>query len=83
MEKTSVQQIIEKFEYIKENNCNSLQEMVFFDGVLAVIESGKYKEIEKKQIEDAFTFSRRNINRFNSAKIYYKQTFKNDLLQND
>jgi hypothetical protein len=47
--KTAVQQIIEKFEYIKENHCKSLQEVVFFDGILAVLESGEYKAIEKEQ----------------------------------
>ena len=82
MKQTAVQQIIEKFEYIKENHCKSLQEVVFFDGILAVIESGEYKAIEKEQIKDA------HINGFYSppfrksrngeAEEYYNENFKSE-----
>jgi hypothetical protein len=47
--KTVLQELIEEFESIKENKCKTLQEIIFFDGVLAIIES-KYLEKEKNQI---------------------------------
>jgi predicted ribosome quality control (RQC) complex YloA/Tae2 family protein len=47
---TTLQELIKEFENIKETKCKTLQEMVFFDGVLAIIE-GKYLEKEKNQIK--------------------------------
>ena len=52
--KTSMQEMIEEFEIIKTTKCKTLQEMIFFDGVLAIIES-KYLEKEKEQIQKAFS----------------------------
>lgn len=48
--KTVVQQIIEKFEHIQKNDCKTLPEHIFFDGVLAILES-VYLDIEKQQHE--------------------------------
>ena len=77
MKKTAVQQIIEKFEYIKENHCKSLQEVVFFDGILAVLESGKYKEMEKEQIMNAWMHGfEENQPYIDSSEDYYNETFK-------
>lgn len=49
-----MQEMIEEFEIIKTTKCKTLQEMIFFDGVLAIIES-KYLEKEKEQIQKAFS----------------------------
>ena len=49
--KTAIQELISEFENIKETKCKTLQEVIFFDGVLAIIE-GKYIEKEKEQIID-------------------------------
>lgn len=81
--KTAMQEMIEEFEIIKTTKCKTLQEMIFFDGILAIIES-KYLEKERKQHET--TFHRGiNIGAFNpeldiegrkeSAKHYYESTF--------
>ena len=54
--KTALQELIEEFEEIKLTKCKTLQEIIFFDGVLAIIES-KYIEKEKEQMIDfAFNF---------------------------
>lgn len=47
-----MQELIEEFEIIKTTKCKTLQEMIFFDGILAIIES-KYLEKEKEQIIEA------------------------------
>jgi len=49
--KTVLQELIKEFETIKETKCKTLQEVVFFDSVLAIIE-GKYLEKEKAQLID-------------------------------
>jgi adenylosuccinate synthase len=50
---TAIQELIKEFENIQESNCKTLQERLFFDGVIAIIES-KYIEKEKEQIIAAF-----------------------------
>lgn len=86
MKQTAVQQIIEKFEYIKENHCKSLQEVVFFDGILAILESGKYKEMEQQQIIDTYisgytngveSMIDENLS-VPSPEEYYNSTFKSE-----
>lgn len=47
--KTVVQQIIEKFEHIQKNDCKTLSEHIFFDGVLAILQS-VYMDIERDQL---------------------------------
>ena len=51
--KTVLQELIKEFETIKETKCKTLQEKIFFDGILAIIES-KYLEKEKNQIIQAY-----------------------------
>lgn len=87
MEKTVVQQLIDKFTFIKENKCKSVQELIFFDGVLAIIQSGKYLELEQRQIEDTYAsavsmvYEDCKISSIDESEIkkeakkYYKQTF--------
>ena len=58
--KTAMQELIEEFEIIKTTKCKTLQEMIFFDGILAIIES-KYLEKEKEQIEIAFDLGRDEV----------------------
>ena len=69
-----MQELIEEFEIIKTTKCKTLQEMIFFDGILAIIES-KYLEKEKEQIIDAFLEGKVNHSR-DWAIEYYNQTYK-------
>ena len=75
---TTLQELIKEFENIKETKCKTLQEMVFFDGVLAIIE-GKYLEKEKNQIIAAYDqdlYGGINGNRkFENGAEYYTETF--------
>ncbi len=48
---TTIQELIREFEMIKDTKCKTLQETVFFDGILAIIES-KYIEKEKNNLID-------------------------------
>jgi hypothetical protein len=48
---TTLQELIKEFESIKKTKCKTLQKMMFFDGVLAIIES-KYLEKEKRNLID-------------------------------
>jgi hypothetical protein len=50
---TVLQELISEFEEIKKTKCKTLQEVIFFDGVLAIIEA-KYLDKEKQQIKDAY-----------------------------
>ena len=55
---TAIQELIKEFENIKETKCKTLQEMVFFDGVLAIIES-KYLSKERDILIDSFLSGKR------------------------
>jgi hypothetical protein len=48
---TILQELIKEFENIKQTKCKTIQEMLFFDGVLAIIES---KYIEKEMETEAY-----------------------------
>lgn len=76
---TVLQELIKEFENIKQTKCKSLQEMLFFDGVLAIIEA-KYLEKEKAQIIEAYDqdlYGGINGNRkFLNGTEYYNETFK-------
>lgn len=72
-EKTAVQQIIEKFEHIQKNDCKTLPEVVFFDGVLAILES-VYLGIEKKQIIEAHDAGIENPDSYGGG-TYYKEKY--------
>jgi len=54
--KTAIQQVIEKFEHIQKNDCKTLPEVVFFNGVLAILET-VYLDVEKHQIMDAYKYA--------------------------
>ena len=79
--KTAMQELIEEFEIIKTTKCKTLQEMIFFDGILAIIES-KYLEKEKEQIINAYTngygasFIDGDNRNFSRPQEYYNQTYK-------
>ena len=75
--KTVVQQIIEKFEHIQKNDCKTLPEHIFFDGVLAILDS-VYLDIEKQQIIDACYFGSQNIpyEVKEKSEAYYTSTFE-------
>lgn len=47
--KTTLQELIEELEIIKKTKCKTLQEVMFFDGVLAIIES-EFLEKEKSNL---------------------------------
>lgn len=79
--KTAVQQIIEKFEHIQKNDCKTLPEVVFFDGVIAIIES-EFLEKERHQIFEAVKYGFNDANkpfldRDVSFANYYNETFTN------
>lgn len=78
MAKTAIQELMSEFEDIKKNKCKTLQEVIFFDGVLAIIEA-KYIEKEKQQICSAFengmikeSSSSRHISDIEASKYYSK-----------
>ena len=52
-EKTAMLLLIEQYEFIQKNHCKTLQEMMFFDGVIAIIK-GKFLEIEKNQMRKIY-----------------------------
>ena len=78
--KTAMQELIEEFEIIKTTKCKTLQEMIFFDGILAIIES-KYLEKEKEQIINAYTngygasFIDGDNRNFSRPQEYYNQNY--------
>lgn len=85
---TAIQEIFSEFTEIKETQCKTLQDIMFFDAVLAIIES-KYLPKEKQQILDAFNQGYRegervgydngeDISTFEDADIYFNQTFNNE-----
>ena len=75
---TTVQELISEFEEIKKTKCKTVQEVMFFDGVLAIIE-GKYLEKEKQQIIDACYFGSQNLpyEVKDKSEQYYNEKFEN------
>lgn len=51
--KTVLRELMDEIEFIKNNQCKSIQEMLFFDAVLSIIETS-YIEKEKQQIINAY-----------------------------
>jgi len=76
--KTVLQELIKELETIKYLNTKTLQEMVFFDGVLAIIEA-KYIEKEKNQILVAYDQGLYSgisgHHKFENGTMYYTETF--------
>jgi hypothetical protein len=85
--KTAMQELVEQLEFIKLNKTKNLHEVMFFDGVLAIIDAGKYLEKEKEQIIDANRQSRCNDCPFmysnEDAEQYYNQTYNQTNVGND
>lgn len=52
--KTTMQELIEKLEHTKMNSCKHLYEIVFFDGVLAIIEGGEFLDRDRDQKINAY-----------------------------
>jgi hypothetical protein len=82
--KTAMQELVEQLEFIKLNKTKNLHEVIFFDGVLAIIDAGKYLEKEKEQIIDAYDKGYKacdldealEINKtMFSGEKYYEQTY--------
>lgn len=62
---TAMQELIAEFTDTQRNKCKTAQEVLFFDGVLAIIET-KYLSKERKQIEEA-AFEGVKIGVYNSS----------------
>lgn len=74
--KTVIQELISEFETIQENHCKTLQERIFFDGVISIIES-KYIQKEKCQIIESVDYGKKYHESFDfTAEQYYNETFK-------
>lgn len=69
-----MQDLIEKLEHTKMNSCKHLYEVVFFDGILAIIEGGEFLEKEKKQIANAHDEGLQNPDSYGGI-TYYNETF--------
>jgi hypothetical protein len=85
--KTAMQELVEQLEFIKLNKTKNLHEVIFFDGVLAIIDAGKYLEKEKEQIVNDFENGYKacdldealEINKtMFSGERYYNQTYNQD-----
>ena len=72
-----MQELIEEFEIIKTTKCKTLQEMIFFDGILAIIES-KYLEKEKEQIQKAFSDGQETPINHPTLPHYSRDEYYND-----
>lgn len=75
---TALQQLIDEFVEIKNTKCKTLQEVMFFDGVLAIIDA-KYLEKEKGQIVAAYDQGLYGgiigERKFESGTEYYQEIF--------
>lgn len=73
---TAVQEMIAEFTDIQRNKCKTAQEVLFFDGVLTIIEA-KYLPKEREQIEEAVMFGdcRGRNTQYLTASEYYTQTY--------
>jgi hypothetical protein len=77
--KTAMQELIEKLKFRKENNCNKLSDVLFFDGILAIIEVENYLEKEKQQIINSHSKGQQwNKPGYNPdvSEQYYKETYE-------
>ncbi len=75
---TALQELIDELVEIKNTKCKTLQEVVFFDGVLAIIDA-KYIKKEKDQIVAAYDQDLygglAGERKFESGTEYYQETF--------
>lgn len=74
--KTAMQEFIEKLEFIKLNKTKNLHEVMFFDGVLAIIDAEKYLEKEKEHLMMAFNDGKTNaVLKKRTSEEYYDQLY--------
>lgn len=79
-QKTALQELITEFDRLKES-AKSITDMVYLDGVIAVIESRK--EVEKKQLKDAYSSARNTAlggvsDATKRAEQWYNETYGNN-----
>lgn len=55
--KTTLGKLVDELEDIKKTKCKTLQEVIFFDGVMAIIEA-KYLQKEKETLKTIFECGR-------------------------
>ena len=71
-----MQELVEQLEFIKLNKTKNLHEVMFFDGVLAIIDAGKYLEKEKEQIMDSYLQGSFDDGpNITNSEQYYNQTY--------
>lgn len=79
--KTVLRELMDEIEFIKNNQCKSIQEMLFFDAVLSIIETS-YIEKEKQQIINAYNedlYGGLNGRRkFEDGNEYFQTNFNNE-----
>ena len=79
--KTVLRELMDEIEFIKNNQCESIQEMLFFDAVLSIIETS-YIEKEKQQIINAYNedlYGGLNGRRkFEDGNEYFQTNFNNE-----
>jgi hypothetical protein len=74
--KTAMQEFIEKLEFIKLNKTKNLHDVMFFDGVLAIIDAEKYLEKEKEHLMMAFNDGKTNaVLKKRTSEEYYDQLY--------
>lgn len=73
MKKTAITQAMEEFERLKENS--NLRDMIYLDGVLAVLEG--FIPTEREQIEEAYEQGATDMEQFHSGDMNGKQYFLN------
>jgi N-acetyl-anhydromuramyl-L-alanine amidase AmpD len=80
---TTIKELIKDLKTIKQKEGKTLQDLLFFDGVVAIIES-KYIEKEKEQIISAFNQgyregeiqeynSENDVSQFDDGENYYNK----------
>lgn len=83
--KTALQQLKERLEEIKNNDCKAVHELLFFDGILAVIEAGDYLKKEQEQLISAYDEGAKDFcnydperhgNESPTGDRYYSKTYK-------
>lgn len=76
--KTSIKQLIERLEEA-QSKCETLRDRIYFDGVLAIIEAGKFEELHEKEIHDAYKAGwndESGPSLFENVFEYYDKTFE-------
>ena len=74
-QKTSMRQLIELLEETKKTKCSTLKEVMFFDGVLALIDGFNFESINEQEIKKAWTDGASTLSAKN-ATLYFSDTFE-------